>query len=91
MSDSTMTPVTPKIQRYHCFLASPSNAVTLAGGGRGGQQAADSCFAGSGCPNGEDEQAARIFATIQSLRAMSCQINEIDGLLLQAEYDNAEF
>ena len=32
-----------------------------------------------------------MFATVLALRAVSCQLDELNGLLLQSKHDNAEF
>ena len=68
-----------------CFLDEPEPCGNAGKGGRGGLHITNTCLARSGCSGGEVEQAARIFATVPALRAMSCQMKELDDLLLQAK------
>ena len=42
-------------------------------------------------PDAEVVRVARGSATVPALRAMSCQLDALNGLLRDAEYDNAEF
>ena len=72
------------------FFCEPEPDGYICKGGREGAQKTDRNPAGTSCPDGTFEQAARIFAAVPALRAMSCQMNELNGLLLQAEYDNVE-
>ena len=59
-------------------------------GGQEGTQKTGPSTADISRTDREREQAARIFATVPALRAMSCQMNKLNGLLLQADYDNVK-
>ena len=84
MSDSYDDPYDTDDPTLNLFLDEPKPCGDAGKGGRGGPQTTYTCPAGSGCPDGGVQQAARIFATVPALRAMSCQTNKLNGLLLQA-------